>query len=356
MSKLRVLDHFIAAHRVELGDGARDDPSAFQADYRRLRRVAQTCRRFVFGPEASSRLGEVVRDIPEMLFDNQEFAIAPFDTCSVEIDSPSFIEAIDGRPQTPDADKYVVYIIDHERVNVLAAGGQRDHGVICPFEYRLHQPMGAQEQSRLAAELNTSRLGLHAFLWGSTLNHAIRQGRTNDLKGAHSFDTVPTSPAADKAKIFGWYTPSAQGELRTLIAALLLLNRPSIAKFTEVPAGRTFNRGKSMQYLSHTNVSIAVDAVPQLRHVHRTGERGSMRRHEVRGHWKHNREYHEWTDAGCIHEWQHTPSARNDRHYTCAVCDSHRWWTTAFTRGDATKGFVVHDGYDVGPPDDGARA
>jgi hypothetical protein len=349
MSKLRMLDHFVHSHITTPGT----NPEQFNQNYQRLKKVARSCRRFVFGPEASARLGEVVRDIPDMLYDNQQFAMAPFDLCSVEVDLDCFIEAQGLQEADLGTDKYLTFIIDHDRVNVLAAT-ERSAGMLCPFEYFLHQEMDFETQLRLADEMHTSRLGLAAFLWGSTLNHAIDQGRAHELKGAHSFDTVPG--VVDKAEIYGGYAPRAQGELRVLIAALLLLNRPSIAKFSEVPGGRTFCRGKSRQYLAHTNVSLSVDAVPQLRTVHHTGERGSVRRHEVRGHWRHSHEYHAWTDAGCIHEWEHTPRPTNDRHYTCAVCDSHRWWTTAFTRGDATKGFVVHDGYDVGPPapaDDG---
>lgn len=346
MPRMRALDYFI---HTTMKNPPICDSALFRSEHQRLQRLARNCRRFVFGPEASTRLGEVVRNIPDMLFDNQEFARAPFDRCSIEVDVRCFIDALGNQPPADeDSDWSLTYIIDHDRVNVLAAG--RTSATLCPFEYFLHQQMEVDYLRGRIVELKIHPHTIAEFLWGSSLGNGILFGQP-ELLWRHSFDIMPSYRAGDPANVYAFYGPRAQGELRNLIAALLLLNRPSLAKFTEVPAGRTFQRGKSVQYLSHTNVSISVDAVPQLRRVHQTGERGSTRRHEVRGHWKHNREFHDWTDAGCIHEWRHTPTKTNDRHYTCDVCDSHRWWTTAFTRGDATKGFVVHDGYDVGQPE-----
>jgi len=54
--------------------------------------------------------------------------------------------------------------------------------------------------------------------------------------------------------------------LRNIIAVLLVMNRPSLTKYvrTSTP-GRGFFKGKVLPYLSHTTVTIDLDARPTLK-------------------------------------------------------------------------------------------
>jgi hypothetical protein len=74
----------------------RIDARALQARIRRAERL-------VFDKEASMRVGEVIRDIPELLIEQIQFARAPFDLCWIEFQSEVLWQAIAGPSRGQDS-------------------------------------------------------------------------------------------------------------------------------------------------------------------------------------------------------------------------------------------------------------
>jgi hypothetical protein len=152
------------------------------------------------------------------------------------------------------------------------------------------------------------------------------------------------------------------GDLRNVIACLLMLNRPTITKYVDdLPQSRGWLKNKLVPYWSHTTVTINLDPKPILRLIGTDRESGvTKRRHEVEGHYCHDKEWRDYgTIAGCIHEpidtdadWiplvgVYAPSTVE--HWVCKVCGGKRWWRSEHLRGDANKGWVIKDRYNVKP-------
>jgi hypothetical protein len=156
--------------------------------------------------------------------------------------------------------------------------------------------------------------------------------------------------------------------LRNIVAILLMMNRPSLTKYIHnANAGRGFHKGKVMPYLSHTTVTIDIDARPTLKLIGTPqGDAVPRRRHEVEGHFCHDETARDFSRiAGCIHEFAPTHGPVDDwapwpdaplgvpgepgcpRNWVCAACGGKRWWVKEHGRGTAEKGFVVKDGYTV---------
>lgn len=354
-----------------------------------LQRSARDARRFILTDEATLRIAEIVDTIPDLLVREQQFARAPYDVTWIEY--PSHILWQYMRDQHPDAykglgkfgdvdsaDHTIGYLIDHERVNIICGGTiERPDQVpnIMPVQYRLHT------EWTLAEQIEFRRLtGLHdenntdAFMWGSTYTNIAPEQR-RALAFRHAIDFLPFNPAHHN---YGKFNTDAAwsdavrgsvGELRNIIAIMLVMNRPSLTKYvhTSTP-GRGFFKGKLLPYLSHTTVTIDLDARPTLRLIGTpAGDAIERRRHEVKGHYKHDETARDYARiAGCIHEFQPTQGPEDDwapwqglplgmpgepgapRNWVCASCGGKRWWHKDHGRGSAAKGFVAKDGYDVG--------
>jgi hypothetical protein len=79
--------------------------------------------RFVFDDEASERVAKVVRDIPELILRESQFARAPFDLTWIEYQAMPYWSILGDQHQAEnDHDTRVGFLIDHNRVNVIAEG------------------------------------------------------------------------------------------------------------------------------------------------------------------------------------------------------------------------------------------
>jgi hypothetical protein len=324
----------------------------------------RTARRFVFDVDAVRRLGETIRDIPELLFRESQLARAPYPVTWIEISAfPLLWETMSGRPCSDDCDNEIGYLINHDTVYVVEGGTKANPGLavmLSPVAYQLHTPWAEQDRLKFAARFGTTLNDIEAFMWGSTLNGTeltddLLFSRDNPfaaLRNSHSCFVLPMiHERAEKALKRGVLMSSA-GDMRIMIASLLLLNRPSLTTYVrDVPRGRGFIRGKEQTYFSHTVVTIALDPRPTLRLIGtEEGEGVPRRRHEVRGTWCNNADARDYARiAGCIHDWQADPryvdedDANDPDHWVCKVCEGRRWWRQEHVRGDATKGFVQKD-------------
>lgn len=318
--------------------------------------------KMVFGKEASERVGIVLRDIPELLVEQLEFARAPYDLCWIEYDSDKVWEVL-GRKESAKADKtrdkIVGLLIDHNRVQVVNNTFDGRVGVF-PFVYHLNTEWPMADQIRFCEQFSTSRLGIDHWLWGSVSNHFRDTGRTDYLRALRNVTMVEYTGRAMPPK-YGYQVMGAStGDFKNVVALLLLLNQPSITRYVEVPSTRGWIGNNPRRFAAHHQVHVALDAHQRMVKFVSEGGRGETRRlHRVRGHYCHDETARDYARiAGCIHEWiptdkrwQPTPDTPVDErmNWQCRECDGKRWWQSEHERGDAEKGYVRHDEYVVTP-------
>src|SRR5215469_508673 len=343
-----------------------------------LHRSLIAAHRFVFDEEAARRVAQVVHDIPSLLVREHQFARAPFDITWIEYPSYAYWNYLhDAQPERyttqgewankATADHTVGYLIDHNRINTFVGGtvSQPDLGpTLTSMQYRLSTEWTLDEQIEFSRLVGCSRIMLDMIMWGSTYD-VLSDEERRLLRAYNVMEQTPLNPAHHMYRDLtadggmGRQARGSVGDMRTVIALLLMLNRPSLTTYKQtLPNTRGFIRGHSVAFLSHTTVTIAIDPVPTLRLVGTpSGDAVPRRRHEVRGHYAHNREARDYAKiAGCIHSFQAShgpprwlpwPDAMPDEpdNWVCAECGGKRWWVPEHERGDESLGFVHHDEY-----------
>lgn len=329
----------------------------------RIRNRVRSAKRFVLDPEGIVRAAEVMRDIPDLLIREQQFARAPYDLTWIEIGNfRLWWKTVTGREPHDTADEQIGYFIDHGNAYVVTGGTDSPLAydvALLPLYYKLHQPWGIAQQIEFTQMSGLSRMEIDGFLWGESVYKLIRRRDSNDefarfrnvksLREHHGCDVMPLSKGMDKAKVVRSITDGSAGDLRNIIGLLLLMNRPSLTRYVrEFGHQRGFIKGKLRPFMSHTVVTIQVDPQPVLRKIGTAeGEGVPRRRHEVRGHYCHDYDAREYAKIGCIHEWQVDPHPDDDPsepdHWLCKVCSGKRWWRHAHERGTAQIGYVNKD-------------
>jgi hypothetical protein len=348
--------------------------------YDQLMQGVRSAHRFVFDEEAARRVAQVVLDIPSLLVREHGFARAPFEVTWIEYPSYAYWnrlhdadpERYTGQGEWGDkstADHTVGYLIDHNRINTFVGGTVTEPDLlpdITPMQYRLRTEWDVNDQIEFARLVGCSRMMLDMIMWGSTYD-VLSDDERRLLRAYNVMEQTPLNPShrtyhtltADAG--MGAAARGSVGDMRTIIALLLMLNRPSLTTYKQtLPNSHGFIRGKYRAYLNHTTVTIAIDPVPTLRLVGTpAGDAVARRRHEVRGHYAHNREARDYAKiAGCIHnfepnhgppKWLPWPDAGPDDpdNWVCSECGGKRWWIPEHERGDESLGYVIHDEYNV---------
>jgi len=315
-------------------------PGVLEAVRGKLRKA----RRFVLDDEATLRFAETIRDVPDLIIREQRFARAPFDTCWFEFPFPGFYEIVAGRTTDQDGDLQIGYLVDHGTAYVVAGGSVEDpksRPLLLPLAYDLHEPWTLEGQIAFCDHVKTSRMQLDGLLWGETvLKLNYEDSRT--LRDAHSCHLL-TNDNVSAAKVFSSAVQGSCGDLRNIVALLLMMNRPSLTTYgSEIGRGRHIYRGKDRVFMSYSVVSIRLNPIPTLRLVGTPdGEIIPRRRHEVRGHYCHNEATRKGTLGGCAHSWERDTSypEDDDNHWICTGCGGSRWWRTTHARGDSTIGY-----------------
>ena len=130
-------------------------------------------RKIVLDEAAVVRVAEVIRDIPDLLVREAQFARAPFETMFVEFKFDRFYETVAGQSTDENGDAYVGYLIDHDTAYVISGGTAEDpgsHPALLPVAYHLHQPWEMQDQLDFCHEVGTSRAQLDGMLWGESVS------------------------------------------------------------------------------------------------------------------------------------------------------------------------------------------
>lgn len=338
-----------------------------------IRGRVRSARRFVFDDAAVRRYAEVVREVPDLLCREQQFARAPYDLTWVEFNFNTFWELVNGTSADFGAASRMGFLVDHGTVYTFTDNisfGAIDHPergklstgpTFMPFVYDLHRPWSFEEELAFAQQCDTSRGMLDIFTWGSSVSR-LPQEVWKSLRAQHTIRTLPIHPrhVSDRAEILGRIFNECGGDLRNIVAILLLMNRPSLTTYVrEEPHWRGFIKGKLRPYMAHNVVTIHADPVPTIKKIGTLyGDAVEKRRHEVRGAYSHNEKYRQGTRAGCIHEWTEHPdyvdeALSDDRWHTnafgkiefdnwlCTRCGGHRWWRDTYESGSAEVGYVT---------------
>jgi hypothetical protein len=219
------------------------------------------------------------------------------------------------------------------------------------LQYRLNTAWDARDIKFFKDEGEEAGTQFDEFLWGSSyyrMDPALRS-RLRELNSIAPFSFASHVSFELAELLLSQALLEGGGELRTILALLLMLNRPTVTRYEEVAAGRGWIRNKHVPYMAHTAITIDLDAVPTMRLIGtEAGEGVPRRRHEVRGHFCHDHTARDYLRiAGCIHDWQVT--ALDEKipdfpiRWECAACGGKRWWKHQHERGDASRGWVSHD-------------
>jgi len=325
--------------------------------------------KYVFDETAASRVGQVVGQIPSLVVREYKFARAPYDLTWIEYPHYAYWPELHKHPnfgadvmkqQDGKSDFMVGYLIDHNTVYTVSGGTLSNKNVfdcaLWPMVYELNTEWPFKEQLDMAMRLSVSRLGLDEYFWGSSSN-MLSFDEMRVLRDHNAMYLLKTNPRAG-VKHIEEILHAARGDLRTVVAILLMLNRPSVTQYKQtLPNYRSFHKGKMFPFVKHVQVTVNLDPMPEMKLIGTPqGDSVPRRFHEVEGHYCHNQEARDYARiAGCIHDWQDTdedwlPIASDSQtvhHWLCKVCHGKRWWTKEHWRGNPTVGTVIKDQYNV---------
>jgi hypothetical protein len=312
---------------------------------------------FVLDEAAAVYAAQMMRDYPEAIAKEIEFAIPPFAQMYIEFPFQKFYEVLlppemRSIKQLPleDQDLDVGYFYDGPRVYVMSrtadVSNHNSHGMLLPLRFRLNQPFTYDEEKALTRHLQVSRLGIDTFLWGSCYPKLVKDGNVElakTLRQHHGCEVwwgandVMSEPAT-----MAHLLRTNAGDLRSIVAFLLFLNRTrDVQVIDDIPPAPGWVRAKPRTLVRHNLIHIKLDPGPALQRIFKSRATGGWRReHDVRGHWCHDRNYHANKHDHDLREMHH-------QFWKCLKCGGCRWWRKEHHRGRKELG-QVRTAYEVG--------
>ena len=289
--------------------------------------------RFVFDEPASEWIGRFLRESPDLVLQNMDFAIPPYETVYIELDQTAAEKGVAASLKNPFSDRrgYLIMRGGDEILSTCRIGGR--HAML-PFMLSLN--------SRRSETVGSDSADYEA--WVNSMGHF--------LFGENVLDDAPFEQREELAQRFDWraiidlddeesrqFMVAHTGDLGLVIASLLLLNQRRNVQIVDVPASRRLIGNKTWAYARHNKVSIGLDPGAAVHGAFRVEDRASPRRHAVRGHFAH------WyISENCEHDWVALDG--DDKRWACSKCGGRRVWRKPFHRGDAEKGYATKD-YEV---------
>lgn len=329
-----------------------DDPGAPKSIRRRIDELRPFARRFIFDAEASRHVGRFIRDCGDLLIENRQFAIPPYQTTYIEFDLEALLAAI-GKGCTTEifgkdgTDKFIGYLIHGNRVTVIVCG-DTGSALIGAFGYRLNTPI--KPRPIFATPMNPAdpndEWARISFLLGTMVDDLPDELTRQEIIGNVEINVTWDGPFDDRRRktlLLG-----AMGELRMLWACLLMLNQHKHIELEQVPHQTGLYKGKRCVCPAHHLVRIHLGQTTSIRKMLSSTLGIPRRRHEVRGHFAH---WH--LKDGCEHQWPPLPDftvlegeQETTPRWRCTSCGGLRVWRKAHVRGRGgfvTKEYVVTD-------------
>ena len=312
-----------------------------------LRDHLRECKRFVLDNDGARYMGQIIRENPKMIAKNIEFAIPPFPKMYVEVPFLTLYREITGREPDDRADSTWAVMLRGPHAFIITEGVRGGPPMIMPWYYWLNKPWDLKDELRAAEKMRISRAQIDRFFWGEAFDKLDAEEQRT-LRAYHSMwllnDEFLSSEVADKI-LTNIYDTSA-GDLRNIVATILLLNRSGDYSYEEqFGPHRAMYRAKPRTFLAHSVVKFRMDPVKRV--IGTRGVGGAWRReHDVKGHFCHDKRAraaqmpggtcardafgepkHHWREYG-VNQWR------------CLICDGLRWWRKDCRRGTRDKGKV----------------
>lgn len=323
-----------------------------------MKTAARRARSYVFDVAASEKLGHFIRLCPDVICDQVEFAIPPYETTYIEIDLLAAHAAMNAPLQEmmgePDWHLGMLATPTGAVYSFTDARSRPYHTVANLFgAIDLQNATRSEMKTLNAADMEEGKLapmtpddlrdpqpGDSAVALGSTWNHVNEDQRKHFAQrwGLAYYGVPSLFPT------FRRLISSHVGEPRMFVAALLMLHQKRHITINDHPYERRMSRGKSRVFMAHHTITIHLESDAEIRRAFTTGERGSPRRHQVPAHFAHR-----GGTRACEHHWIQREDAKTGEPVTrwgCPYCGRFRWLRREHLRGDATKGWSGHD-YDV---------
>lgn len=317
-----------------------------------IARAKPRAMRFEFSNEVMSQIAGLIKDYPNILIDNYQFALPKYETMYVEYNIDHFLKEMGVRTSAyavedmmksigviPDKDINVGYLIDQNRVYCLVEGVntnyERVEGVLSgPLVYTIghdHTPPLGCEPLRFKVKDDVWL----SWLMGSTMNNDKAKWtdeRAADLMARHRV-WCDKSRVESSAELWQLMAGSA-GEIRNLLAMLLWLNQPSGVVMERVNGRRGWEGKRQIAFAAHNIVRPRPHQT--LKSIAASfRERAGPRRHQVGEFWRN------FEKTNCDHDWPIFPDEKG--HWHCQKCPQWRVRVKEHLRGDASVGFVTKE-------------
>lgn len=291
-----------------------------------VKELAPRARQFVFDEEASRHIGRFIRDCPDILIDQMQFARQPYDVTYIEVDLAAVYAAM-GRPTSSggEPDWRVGFLSNGGTVSTLTNTRTHPVATLSPLcildnEYS-HHPV-------------TSYIDDSMVLLGSTW-HDVTEAQREAF--SHRFNMGYRGEEQFRDKCYEIMIPAVMGEARVYLAALLMLFQKQHVVVKDHPFERKMARGKLRTFMAHSTVTINLAGVIEVCRSIQISDRASPRRHEVRTHYKHR-----YLTPGCEHVWTRVQNVDNEQ-WRCTCCSGLRYLCKDHIRGDSRNGFITKD-------------
>lgn len=312
---------------------------------------------FKFDEDAAVYAAQMMRDYPEEIAKNIEFAIPPYQQMYIEYPFPKFYETItpgymritDPLP-LEDQDQDVGYFYDGPRVYVMSRtmdiGDHNSHGILLPLRFRLNQTFSFAEEQELTRSLQGSRLTIDAFLWGGCYKKLVERSDHASMRALRQHHSCEVWWGKDNImepqNILAHLLRTNAGDLRSIVGFLLFLNKTRDLQIVDsVPPAPGWVHAKPRTLTRYNLIHIKLDPAPLLKRVFKSRATGGWRReHDVRGHFCHNRVWH-------ANHHDHDTREVGVNQWKCLICGGFKWWRAEHHRGSSKAG-IVKTVYEVG--------
>ena len=325
----------------------------FPACVRSFEGMRYKARRFKFTDEVTAALARLIRDFPNALLDNYQFALPPYPCCYLEFNLRLFLKEHGGRTSADyygeeSLDSTIGYLINNHQVTTLIQGSNPKLAPIVgafAYTYVEHRPLPGftplkflSGDQPLEGDFATTEDFMLGFLLGTTMVNprgTLTPERQHDLmlRIRPHFDLHAAKTSSVKHK---WgFVHGAMGEARNFMSLLLWLNQPNVSHVVDMPATRGWFNGKPQAYAAHHIVKLRKETTTRTM-LRAFAPRRAPRRHEVESFWRN----YEKT-PGCEHAWPILPDEHG--HWHCSKCPQWRTRVRQHERGDAGVGFVTKE-------------
>lgn len=319
--------------------------------------------RYAISDEVTVAIADMVRDHPNGLIDNIQFALPKFETTYVEFDLALFLQRLGSRTTTSlypnsEADKTLGFMVHKNAVATIVQGARLgpprvvsslytlvDHAPPRGFiAVRIERGLGEEVQTckELALTLGSTLINPKTKLSLERADDIVRRvsrwcdaGFARHVKYTQDGEKFYVN-AAKGNPIIQAMTGST-GDIRNLWALLLWLNQSRVTYTDEVASQRQFVGGKPRAFASHKVLKLR--ETYKAKTISRYFSMAAFvkrAQHEVGQFFRHFDK-----DPTCEHEWPIMPDDRG--HWHCRKCTEWMTIVREHKRGDPSVGVLTKE-------------